>query len=127
MQRADIPDEVLRFIERRIDTVPHMEALLLLWDTPGREWTDAEVAARVYISREHALRVLADLSRSGLVTAMTPWSYCCNPAADLREIMGKVAAVYREHLVYVSGLIHAKAASDALRDFARAFEFKTED
>jgi hypothetical protein len=38
--------------------------------------------------------------------------------------MGKVAASYRRYLVDLAGLIHMKAASQAVRDFARAFHFK---
>lgn len=127
MRRDEIPEEVLRFIEHRIDTVPHMEALLLLWGTPLREWTDAEVSGRVYISRDHALRVLRDLARNELIVARSPLSFSYNPLWDETQLLPKVARAYREHLVYVSGLIHAKPASDAVRDFARAFKFKPKE
>jgi hypothetical protein len=127
MQKSDIPEEVLRFIKHRVDSVPHMEALLLLWESPDREWTDAEVAARVYISREHALRVLGDLSRTGLIRSATAFSFSYDTTWDESQLMSSVAKAYREHLVRLSGLIHAKATSDAVRDFARAFQFKVED
>jgi hypothetical protein len=41
--------------------------------------------------------------------------------------MQQVAACYRRQLVHVASLIHAKAASEAVRDFARAFQLKRED
>jgi predicted ArsR family transcriptional regulator len=127
MSRNDIPEEVLRFIERRIDSVPHMEALLLLWEAPARQWSDAEIAARVYVSSEQARKVLTDLARSGLIDQSAPAGFVYNCAWDESNLMKKVAAAYRRHLVHVSGLIHAKSASEAVRDFARAFQFKPED
>lgn len=127
MPRHEIPEEVLRFIERRIDSVPHMEALLLLWEAPSQAWSDAQIAARVYISSEHARKILADLARSGLILHAAPGTFAYNPDWDETRLMGKVASAYRHHLVHVSGLIHAKSASEAVRDFARAFQFKPED
>jgi hypothetical protein len=126
MPRNDIPQEVLRFIERRIDSVPHIEALLLLWDAPERQWSDSEIAARVYISSEQARTILTDLVRSGLIIQSAPEGFTYNPAWDETRLMDKVATAYRGHLVHVSGLIHAKSASQAVQEFARAFQFKSE-
>jgi predicted ArsR family transcriptional regulator len=127
MQRVEFPEEVLRFIERRIDSVPHLETLLLLWEKPATEWSESDIAARVYISSEKARSVLQDLARHGLITAGPSERYSYNTTWDESRLMDKVAASYRSHLVRLAGLIHAKAGSQAVRDFARAFHFKTED
>jgi hypothetical protein len=129
MRRSEIPEEVLRFIERRIDSVPHLETLLLLWENPKRSWADADIAARVYIGTEQAHCVVADLARSGLIAPepAAPERHAYNPAWDEWQLMEKVAVAYRQHLVHMAGLIHAKAASPAVRDFARAFQFKSEE
>jgi hypothetical protein len=129
MRRSEIPEEVLRFIERRIDSVPHLETLLLLWENATRSWGDAEVAARVYIGVDQARGVLADLARNGLIAAQpaAPERYAYNPAWDDGKLIEKIAATYRQHLVHLSEVIHAKAASPAVRDFARAFQFKSEE
>ncbi|HTQ35437.1 MAG TPA: hypothetical protein VMH77_00220 [Steroidobacteraceae bacterium] len=129
MRRGEIPDEVLRFIERRIDSVPHLEALLLLWENPAQSWAAADIAARVYIGTEQAGKVLADLARNGLIMAAPAAAerHVYNSAWDESQLMEKVAAAYRRHIVHVSGLIHAKAASQAVREFARAFQFKPEE
>ncbi len=129
MQRREIPEEVLRFIERRIDSVPHLEALLLLRENPAKSWSDSEVAARVYVSRERAQGILVDLLRHGLISAgaASPTTYTYNGAWDEEKLMDKVAAAYSRQLVHVASLIHAKAASEAVRDFARAFRIKDQD
>jgi len=129
MQRNKLPEDVLRFIERRIDTVPHLEALLLLWEDSTVAWTESEIAARVYVSRERAQAVLQDLARHDLIS-VSPQSadrYVYNTAWDEANLMQKVATTYRRHLVDLARIIHTKSASEAVREFARAFQLKSED
>jgi hypothetical protein len=127
MPRSEIPEEVLRFIERRINSVPHLEALLLLWENAAQTWTEADVAARVYVGQEQAREVLLGLARNGLITITASGRYAYNAAWDESQLMQKIATAYRQHLVRMSESIHAKAASEAVRDFARAFQFKPEE
>jgi hypothetical protein len=129
MHRGEVPEDVLRFIERRIDSVPHLEALLLLWENPAVSWAEGDIAARVYVSRERAQTVLRDLVRHGLIafSGESPERYTYNSAWDDNQLMKKVAVTYRRHLVDLAGLIHTKAASGAVQDFARAFRLKSED
>jgi hypothetical protein len=127
MRRNEIPEEVLRFIERRINSVPHLEALLLLRQNATRTWSDSEIAARVYVAPERARAVLEDLARSGFITSVAADRFAYNTGWDESQLMEKVAAAYRQHLVHLSEIIHAKAASEAVRDFARAFQFKPEE
>jgi hypothetical protein len=127
VQRPEIPEDVLRFLERRIDSVPHLETLLLLWENPAVMWSEADIARRVYVSTEQARTILLDLARHRFIAAASPGSYSFDVAWDTEKIMQQVAACYRRQLVHVASLIHAKAASEAVRDFARAFQFKRED
>jgi hypothetical protein len=123
----EIPDDVLDFLSRRIDSVPHLETLLLFWENPDKKWTAAETAARVYISLDKARSVLGDLLRHGFITAEGTDGYCYHREWDHAQLMPKVAATYRQQLVMVSGLIHEKAASSSVQEFARAFKFSKKD
>src|SRR5215510_8682008 len=67
MPEQDLPGDVLRLILERIDSVPHLETLLLLWDSGGKPWTEAEVANRVYVRGDTARGVLERLVQRGLV------------------------------------------------------------
>jgi hypothetical protein len=123
MQTGDLPDDVLRFLADRIDTVPHLEALLLLWESRPRGWTVEEIAARVYVPAETAARILADLARQGLAVQGAE-VYAYEGGWDTSgENMEKVATAYRRQLVRVASLIHSKASRGVL-EFARAFELK---
>lgn len=121
-------EEVYRFILNQIDSVPHMEALLLLWENRPKEWSDAEIAKRLYVTADFARNIMSDLVRRRLVAAGTqpPRQYWYElKSEDQDRLVETVAATYRRELVRVSTFIHAKASS-AVRDFADAFRFKRE-
>lgn len=129
MPRTEIPQDVLEFIARRIDSVPHLEALLLMWEQPQKVWTEDEISRRVYVNHEQAESILRDTARHGFIAASTdtPKGYYYNPAWDRAQLMPKVASTYRQHLVHMAELIHSKAASAAVEEFARAFKFKNKE
>jgi predicted ArsR family transcriptional regulator len=125
MNDAELPADVLRFIEQHIDTVPHMEALLLLWKTAPQTWTDTALAARIYVDVATARRILVDLERRQLVVLSTAENggYCYEPEAQKDSLMTNVAQTYGRKLVAVARIIHSKG-SPAMREFARAFQLK---
>jgi hypothetical protein len=126
MTTPEIPARVLQFLAERIDTVPQLEALLLLWENPQREWSEEELAARIYVGRPVAATILQALQRQQLATAEsdTAARYRYNPQWDpTGDVMPEVAAAYRRHLVQLATFIHSRA-STAVREFARAFDLK---
>jgi predicted ArsR family transcriptional regulator len=129
MPRSEISEEVLDFVARRIDSVPHLEALLLFAEKPDVMWTASEIAARVYVSRDKARTILQDLARNGFITgaAGNADGYRYHAEWDEGQLMVKVAEAYRKHLVDVASLIHAKAGSRSVEEFARAFKFKNKE
>jgi hypothetical protein len=94
MTSPEIPARVLQFLAERIDTVPQLEALLLLWENPQRLWSDKELAGRIYVSRPVAASILQALQRQQLVTAEPAAAVCYryNPQRDSGgEVMSEVA------------------------------------
>lgn len=129
MPADDIPADVMAFIARRIDSVPHLEALLLLCGDAAVTWSEETIAQRVYVSRERAAAILDDLARHGLISRLHGAEpvYRYDGSWDGHGLMARVAATYRRQLVPVSRFIHAKSASGAVQEFARAFKFKRGD
>jgi hypothetical protein len=125
MNSPQVPPSVLQFIAERIDTVPQLEALLLLWENPQREWSEEELAARIYVARPIAETIMQALQRQQLVTTEPASArYRYNPQWDPSgEVMPEVAAAYSRHLVQLATFIHSRA-STAVREFARAFDLK---
>ena len=61
--RSDID----QFIHDRIDTVPHLEALLLLWNSRPKLWSVGDVSKGLFVSPESAKEILEDLARMRLI------------------------------------------------------------
>ena len=113
------------FILEKIDSVSHLEALLLLWNSRPKRWLPEELARRLYVDTKFARELLADLQRNDLIVAVpdSAETYCYEKKSEERdELIGLVDATYRFQVVRISNLIHSKGSS-AVRDFARAFRF----
>ena len=129
MTAGAIDPAVEQFILDSIDTVPHLEALLLLFQSPATQWTVVELAARIYVNDKQAGGILEDLTRRALIVRVdqVPAKYqysARTPEQD--ELLGRVASSYRTQLVQVTRFIHSNA-SGSVRDFARAFRLKDKD
>jgi len=126
MSSDDIPDRVFAFLAEAIETVPQLEALLLLWDT-HRPWSADELAARIYVQAETAAAILQALQRRRLlreVEGAVPIRYEYDSGWDPSgERIAEIARAYRQHVVRLATFIHA-GASSSVREFARAFELK---
>jgi hypothetical protein len=128
MSDEAIADDVFAFIEQCIDSVPQLEALLLLWEDPARGWSAAELAARIYVEPSAAAGVLHALQRRQLAHPLpgsdARWGY--DAAWDVSgKQMAAVASAYRRHTVRLATFIHS-GGSSSVREFARAFDFKKE-
>ncbi|HEX4075976.1 MAG TPA: hypothetical protein VHX49_11300 [Candidatus Acidoferrales bacterium] len=120
--------EVDRFIADKIDSVPHLEALLLLWNSRPSKWSAEDLAKRLYTERDAARTLLQDLTREDLIVTFpgpAEQYYYESRSPEREGIIELVDATYRKHVVRISTMIHSKASS-AVRDFARAFRFKKE-
>jgi hypothetical protein len=118
-------DEVYRFILNQIDSVPQMEALLLLWESRPKRWSESEIAERLYVCPDVVRNILQILVRRhllGVDTQGTKVYWYESKPGELDRLIEAVAATYRRDLVRVSTFIHTKASA-AVRDFAQAFKF----
>lgn len=113
--------EVDRFILDEIDSVPHLEALLLLWNSKPRRWSLLEMASALYISADTAQPILQELIRRELIS-LESGQYCYVDSPLRNNLIEKVDLTYRRELVRVSTMIHSKPSA-AVRAFARAFRF----
>lgn len=120
--------DVYDFILENIDSVPHLEALVLLWNSRPVWWTAEELATRLYVPSAEVASLLRDLIRMQLIaeseTAPAKYSYLPK-SKEQDELLTSLDAAYRKDLVRISTMIHSKA-SPGVREFARAFKFKRE-
>ena len=120
--------QVDRFILEQIDSVPHLEALLLLFNSRPKVWSVAEMAKSWYVREEVAAKILEALTQRSLI-ALSPekaGAFFYNPDDEAKNnLLDDVDAIYRKEVVRVSSMIHSKASA-GVRDFARAFRIKKE-
>lgn len=129
MASGAIPNEVEQFLLAAIDTVPHLEALLLIFQNPGTAWSVEQLAARIYVDNVQATAVLEDLTRRRLIARVeqSPPKYqYIAPSPAQTDLLNKVARAYRTQLVQVARFVHSKPSA-SVRDFARAFRLKDRD
>ena len=114
------------FILESMDSVPHLETLMLLWNSRPVRWDSEELASRLYIPAAKVEALLRDLVRMEFVaesqTAPPRFSYLAR-SEDQNELMNSLDVAYRRDLVRISNMIHSKA-SPAVREFARAFRVR---
>jgi predicted ArsR family transcriptional regulator len=115
---------VVQFILDQIESVPHLEALLLLRNSRPQKWSVETLGKRLYINPEAVRVILDDLIRRDLVAADSsgPSYFYESRSPERDEIIAHVDETYRRQVVRISQLIHSKPSA-AVRDFARAFRF----
>ncbi len=120
-----VPTEIQRFILTSIDSVPHLEAILLLRDS-NAPWTAAGMAQSLFIPEKKASEVLADLCKAGFAHQDDDGTFRYHPISPkLRETLDELSQIYPRHLVQISHLIHAKIDRQA-QSFGDAFKWKKE-
>lgn len=126
--RPPSDDDVFRFILDEVDSVPHLEALLSIWETRPKVWSVDEIADWLFVSPDTVGSILQDLARRHLIVPASgthgDYSYV-SKSAERDRLIQEVAVTYRRELVRVSNFIHSKPSS-AVREFARAFRFTKE-
>ncbi len=119
-----MPADLRRFILTSIPSVPYLEAVLLLRAEPAREWNAADVARRLYLPESRATELLLQLASAGVAVSGVAGACRYGPAAaELREMLDRLAAEYASDLVGVSDLIHSGVDKKA-RQFADAFRWR---
>lgn len=121
-----IPLAIRRFILTSVDSIPHLEAILLLRYNPKTEWDDRTLAQRLFITEKKAGELLTDLHKAGFLSVKKTDQpvFWYNPVSpDLREIMDKLSEIYSRNLIEVTHLIHSKINKHA-QQFGDAFRWQ---
>lgn len=117
-----IPEDVSDFVINHIDSIAHLEALLLLRGNPDESWTADNTARRLYISERETANVLSRLCSLGfLMVEDEVFRYACKDP-ELEDMVGRLEKLYARHLIPVTNLIHTKPSR--IREFADAFKLR---
>ena len=117
-----IPADLRDFILRYIDSVAHLEALLLLRTNPEISWEAPAVAARLYIGEQQAAEVLAQLCGERLLACENNLYRYGGQFPETVSMIDRLAESYAKQLIPITNLIHGKPRR--IRQFADAFKFR---
>ena len=127
MGRAELSDDIRRFILTSVPSVPYLEAILLLRTDPDAGWDVPRLAARLYVAERQAAEVLTALAAAGIARGEEQEDtvlFRYAPATDeLRERLDALAQAYSANLVGVTDLIHSRIDKRA-QQFADAFRLR---
>ena len=119
-----LPADVHRFLHDHIESVEHLEVLLLLSRTPERGWSVAEVAESLYSHPSSIKLRLARLLGQGLLREIEEGCYKYSPrTVELHTTVQRVAECYHDRRVAVITLIASKPL-DNVRAFSDAFRIR---
>ena len=103
-----------RFILDFIDSVPQLEALLLLWGSRPRAWTHAQLGKRLYLDEPATSELLEGLAQRGLIAEVPKRSRQYRYEAGERDkVLSEVEAAHRDDLIRISTMIRKKRGQGA--------------
>lgn len=120
---GEISPELKDFIARHVQSVEHLEVLLLLHLSRERAWTVGAVARELRGNELAIARWLDLLVATGLAQRSGEAFSFRSDSADATRQTENLAALYRERAVKVIEFIYARPNSQ-LRDFSEAFKFR---
>jgi len=126
MTSLQLSSELRRLIYT-IESIPELEAILLLQQAPEQVWNENSIAQRLYVSNQEAGVMLQKIVAAGICRLFdgTPPGFIYAPAStELGDLINQLAIYYPRHLIEVTNMIHSKANSNSrVQQFADAFKF----
>lgn len=131
MTDSPIPDDVASFLLDHIDSIAHLEALLLVRAEPEVGWDAERLARRLYVTAQETATLLERLHAGGFLSApdspsvdyQTQEFHFQPGSADLVAMVDRIADIYRKYLIPVTNLIHSKPRA-RVQEFAEAFKLR---
>jgi predicted transcriptional regulator len=117
------PDAVLSFVDRHIESLEHLEILLLL-AAEDRSWTAAEIFQKIQSSQASVDQRLQTLVAAGLLAKDATGQFRFAPKdEEARKVVKDLAEAYKSRRVRIIEAIYTRK-TDAVQTFADAFKFR---
>jgi hypothetical protein len=121
----ELPENVRKLIAERIDSIPELEAILLLREDRDRQWAASDAGKRLYVSTTMAAHILALLAGRGFLSRQGEEYRYAPESSELGAVVDALASCYSRALIAVTSAIHSKPSA-SVRQFAEAFRLRKE-
>lgn len=126
MSASAFPEDIKQFIERNLDSLEELEALLYLHRQPSTASTPEAVATALYTNPTSTREKLRALHHKGLLemkeeAGSTVFQFL--PSAAKARYVDRLATLYAERRVAVTNIIISKPLPN-IQAFADAFDFR---
>jgi hypothetical protein len=122
----DFPVEAEQFLALHIESLPQLEALLLVQQDANRTWSREDFARHLYIGPDICTSLIAGLERRGFIVRDTVdrEKFRYRPANEATaRVIAQLAKIYQERRVAVITQIYSKPTKN-VQTFADAFRFR---
>lgn len=125
MANSSLPLDIQEMLSKYIDSVGLLEALILIFDFPEREWTPEELSRELRSNNVSAAKQLARLAQSGFVlpTETKNAFIYSQQNPNLHQEVERLRTYYKEMSVAVIAYIYSQP-QDKLKSFADAFKLR---
>lgn len=110
MKDEPISNNIQRFINTSIDSIPQLEALLLIQKNPEVIWDFESLSRALFIQPKLAIEFLRKLCSAGFLRVLpntNPRSYeYVHPNLEVRQMLSELAEVYSKHLILITNMVH---------------------
>lgn len=115
---------IKQFVNRYLESVDHLRAVLLLHDSPEAEWDATDVGTKLYLPPAVAAVVLARLEANGLAASQgEPRRYRYQPnSPELVAWVEQIVALDRERPVTLIHMVYDRPKD--IQAFADAFKLR---
>ena len=120
MSEEWLEDRVRDLVQRHIDSVAQLEALLFFRAHPDEIWEATSIAKRLYAPEAEMFVALARLCADGFLKRESD-AYRYAPWPGKQADVDALAQAYAHHLIPITNLIHGKPRN--VRAFSDAFKF----
>lgn len=110
MMPSGVSHKLKRFVEEHIESVPQLEALLLLRSEPQREWTATEIAKELYIPEDVAQVIVSDFPHRGFADTLPSNQAIAyrDRDQDTARLIEQLKQTYQDRRVAIVSLIYSK-------------------
>lgn len=124
MPTSSLPLDIKNFLIECIDSVSHLEVLLMLYAEPKRSWNALAISREMRSNMTSASNHLEDLFKKGFLAQDSEKHFHYHPTSkELEEKVKLLSDIYHEKPVAVITAIFERP-NDKLKGFADAFKLK---